>query len=139
MSYFVEEHRNYYRNTFGATFHKNMSIDEILNIWDTKVPQEVKDCFPELVTGFAALKIAYQLMQQAYHLYATSIMLYNEAKDLLDEATAILTGQFEFPATKAEKIVTALALNAEKQAIALAEQQLLPIILNAALAGRCRH
>lgn len=137
MGRLAEEHKNYYKRTFGATFHKNMTPWEILNIWDSKVPASVKQCFPELVAAIELMRLALDAAVKAYQIYKTAKQLYERIKEAIDLATAILTGQAQFPTAKAQKIATELLLKAEVRLIQEAEQKLLPIVLSKALAGRC--
>lgn len=139
MSYFTEAHKNYYKRTFGVTFHKHMTPREVVDIWNSKVPPEVKRCFPELVAAFALLEVALEAEVIAYRLYKTAVQLYYTIKDAIDTATAIITGQVQFPAAKAQKIATDIAIKLEVVAIRAAKEDILPIILNSALKGRCQH
>ena len=139
MSYFTEAHKNYYKRTFGATFHKHMTPREIVDIWNSKVPQSVKQCFPELVIAFGLLELALDAELIAYRLYKTAVQLYYTIKDAIDVATAIITGQVQFPTAKAQKIATDIAIKLEVVAIRIAKDEILPIILDSALQGRCQH
>lgn len=139
MGRLAEEHKNYYKRTFGATFHKNMTPREIVNIWNTRVPASVKDCFPELVIAFGLLELALDAEIIAYRVYKTAKMLYDTIKEAIDLATAIITGQVQFPTAKAQKIGTELLLKVEVTLMKQATERVLPIILEKALQGRCQH
>lgn len=112
---------------FKATFHKNMSIQDIVNIWNTKVPQDVKTLCPELDKAFQALGAVLITYKSIRDLEVIADKIYKTSKETLDTASAALTQQYQFPASKVAKDLAKVATQqiiqeAKTQGISLLEQ-----------------
>lgn len=137
--YFKEQHKNFYKATFGVTFHKYMTPIQIVDTWKNKVPQQVKDCFPELDKVIEALGLAIQTAHAAYRAYEAAIVIYKATAEAIAAGVAILAGQPGYPAALATKIATDQAIRLQQQALNLLKTEAVPLILEKALQGHCNN
>ena len=115
------------RESFGVTFHENMSVKEITETWIFKVPAIVKGLNPTLdntMTAAYALVIA---AETAKTIKETAVQTYKDAQDVLETAVAVTppTADPAIATTKASKIAADAAAEAADAAAEAAKAQAL--------------
>jgi len=104
---------------FKTKFHKNMSIEELSVAWSL-VPPEISSKVPEVGIALEAINNLFVIVKTIRKAQVVAHEIYIQSQSALEDASAIMTQQYQVPVTKAAKEAAKVA--AEQVAEQLKQQ-----------------
>ena len=118
------------KKKFGFTLHENMSLGDIAEKWVSKASNEIKQAYPELTALFTTASIQIEAEKTLRQIQVTADTTYKTLQGVIEDATAILTGQVQQPAVKAAASSTKIATEVQVEVMDDIKGQAINLLLD---------